>query len=658
MVNNQDLKKLEEQKAIEKLNEEAPDPKQRQFQSWFGRVVMFLAFAYAMYHVVTALMPLPNLMQRSIHVGFGLILAFLLYKTHQKTKIGNRISIVDILAILIAILSTIYIVVNYLDIMRNPSSSTTLGLTLGFLLLLIILEGARRVMGMAFPIIAIIMLGYAFLGPHLPSFLAHRGVSFTQMFQQLYLSPLGYFGQVTGVIASVISVFIIFGSILIVTGGGRTFMDIALLIAGKRTGGPAKVAVVSSGMFGLINGSAAANVAVTGNFNIPMMKKLGYKPAFAGAVESTASNGGQLVPPIMGAAAFVMAEIINTPYSEIIKAAIIPAMLFYLGVLMSVHFYSKKKNIKGLQDSSEVQSAKEVLRFSKLIHLFGPIAAFLYFIVRGFTPQNAGFWAIAIAVILFLIFDKQSIVTKFGKLYKGFVNGGIGIIMMAILGSTAQIIVSVLGQTGLGVRFSSIIANINDVSLLFGLIVAMVIAIILGMGIPTVAAYVVAASVLGPPLVSAGLDPITAHLFLFYFALISGITPPVCTSVYVAAAIAKANWLRTSFWALLIGLSGFIIPYMFVYGNELLLNGTVGAILITTLTAMIGVVGLSAATMGYLIRDNKVYETIILAIGSLLLVIPHVALDLIGFLLISIIFVVQFIKNRKSVISGVGTVKA
>jgi TRAP transporter 4TM/12TM fusion protein len=660
LSDNQENESLEEQEKtmLKKLNEEAPDPKLRYFNSWFSKGVTFLAFLYAAFHVYTAVMPLPNLMQRSIHVGLGLVLAFLLYKTYQKKK-DNRVPILDWIAILIAIVSALYIVFNYMDIMRNPSSSTPLALTLGFLLMFVILEGARRVMGIIFPVIAVVMLGYAFLGPYLPTFLAHRGVTFTQMIQQLYLSPLGYYGQVTGIIASVVGVFIVFGSILIVTGGGRTFMDIALLVAGRRTGGPAKVAVVSSSMFGLINGSAAANVAVTGNFSIPMMKKLGYKPSLAGAVEATASTGGQLVPPIMGAAAFVMAEIINTPYSEIVKAAIIPAMLFYLGVIMSVHFYSKKRDIKGLENESQIKSTREVLQLNKILHLFVPIVVFIYFIIRGYTPQSAGFWAIIVAVVLFLVFDQQPITERLQKLYKGFVNGGIGIILMAALGSTAQIIVSVLGQTGLGVRFSSMIANINDVHLIFGLIVAMVITIILGMGVPTVAAYVIAASVIGPPLVSAGLEPLTSHLFLFYFALISGITPPVCTSVYVAASVAKANWFRTSLWAMVIGLSGFIIPYMFIYGEGLLLKGSFLSIFTTVLTAVIGIVTLSAATMGYLIRENKVYETLILLIGSLLLIVPHILSSLVGLFLISAVLMMQFIKNKKNILGEeVKTIKS
>jgi TRAP transporter 4TM/12TM fusion protein len=651
MGNDKGENKLEEQakNALEQLNEEAPDPNFRDFKAWFSKGITFLAFLYGLFHVYTAIMPFPNLIQRSIHLGFGLILAFLLYKVYSKEK-GNRVPIVDWIAILIAICTAIYICYNYLFILKNPSFSTPLGITLGFLLLLIILEGARRAIGIVFPVIAVIMLAYAFLGPHLPAFMAHRGVTFTQMIQQLYLSPLGYYGQITGVISTVIGVFIVFGSILVATGGGRVFMDIALLVAGKRTGGPAQVAVVSSGMFGVVNGSAAANVAVTGTFTIPMMKKLGFKPAYAGGVEAVASTGGQLVPPVMGAAAFIMADMISTPYSVIAKTAIIPAILFYLGILMSVYFYSKKRNIKGIEDASQIKTAREVFQLNKILHLFIPLAAFIYFIFIGFTPQGAGFWAIITAIIVFFAVDKHSLKEKFNKIYKGFVNGGIGIIILAIIGGTAQIVVSVLGQTGLAVKFSSIIASVVEVHIIWGLMAAMVICIILGMGIPTVAAYVVAASVVAPALVSAGLDPLTAHLFLFYFSLMSGITPPVCTSAYVAGSIAKANWFNTALWAMLLGLSGFIVPYMFVFGEGLLLIGDALTILITVLTAAIGVSCLSAATMGYLMRENHVYESLILLIGSLLLIIPHILLSIIGLLLVSIVFVTQFIKNRKNIV--------
>lgn len=636
---------------LEQLNEEADAPNQRPLTRALAKMTGFLAFVFALFHVYTALYPLPNMVQRSVHVSFGLVLAFMLYKT-RKAERRSQVPWYDWAAIVVAILAALYIAVNYVDILRNPSESTWFSLTLGLLLMIVVLEGARRVIGLAFPLIGLAMLAYAFLGPHLPGMLAHRGVTFQQMFQQLYLSPLGFYGTVTGVIATVISVFIVFGSILLVTGGGKTFMDLALLLAGRRVGGPAKVAVVSSGMFGLVNGSAAANVAVTGNFTIPMMKKLGYKPAFAGAVEAVASTGGQLVPPIMGAAAFVMAELINTPYSAIMKAAIIPAFLYYLCALMSVHFWSKRYNLVGLPQSVIAASAGDVLTVRRLLPLIAPIVVLLVMILRGYTPQTAGFWAIVTSIGLFLATDSRAFSEKLAVLYKGLVNGGKGLIMMAVLGACSQIIVSVIGQTGLGVRFSSLISSMNEASLWIGLFVAMVIVLILGMGIPTVAAYVVSASVVAPPFITAGIDPLTVHLFLFYFALISAITPPVCTAIYVAAAIARTGWWETAMFSLKIGFSSFLVPYIFVYGDELLMRGGAGEVLLAIVTAAIGVIALSSAMMGFMLRMNRSYESILLFIGAVLMVIPGWLTDVIGFVLVVFVLGCQYFSKHEVKMDG------
>lgn len=820
----------------EEFTEEVSNDSEKIISNNWEKVILFIAFSYGTYHFITAIYPLPKLVQTSIHLGFGVVLALLIYKDKAnfksnqitigliiifiinvfrieglsisiallvlfsilgfffknkfKTKVlwtdlllialllvalssvlldwgGTHISylvlivgtltlfrryvsvtiisvllsiyllaflyinragllfsengatilwgclvvsiiatfiwlfmfykkktlsipLYDLIAIIFVIGATSFIALNFDYIANNPGTSTTPLIILGGILLLSILEAARRTLGMIFPLLAIIFIAYGLFGPYFDGIIGHRGLESKQLIEELYLSFRGFYGTVTGVTATVIGIFIVFGSVLMVTGGGRTFIDLATLIAGKQVGGPAKVAVLSSGMFGLVNGSAAANVAVTGNFTIPLMKKAGYKPQFAAAVEAVASTGGQLVPPVMGAVVFVMAEMIDTPYSAIMKAAIIPAFLFYVAALMSVHFQSKKMNIKPIEDPKMLVARKDVITFGRILPLFGPFSILLYLIVKGYSPETSAFWATVLAITLYFIFTKvryaynhkriipiligfitlfiasfifktqESIILgfiamilsflivdsketklKLKKLTKGMIDAGKGLVIISVLAGCAQIIIVIIGQTGLGVKFSSFINLMNESSLLLGLVVAMVISLILGMGIPTVAAYVIAASVVGVPLIQAGIDPLTAHLFLFYFALLSGITPPICSSVFVAAAIAKANWIKTAMYSLRIGLSAFIIPFMFVYGEQLLMKGSLFEIIFSTITAFIGVVALTAGTIGYFSKKNKVWETVLLIIGAIMSIAPNIMISILGILFITIIYLIQ-----------------
>lgn len=626
------------------------------------------------------------------------LLALILGIIFKATKKKLPIPVFDICAMIFVVSASLFIILKQNFIANNPGDSSTALFIFGGILLLCILEAARRVMGIVFPLLALIFIIYGLFGPHFDGILGHRGLTSEQLIQELYISFRGYYGMVTSVTANVVGMFVVFGAILMVTGGGKTFMDLAMWIAGKRTGGPAKVAVVSSGMFGLVNGSAAANVAVTGSFTIPLMKKIGYKPHFAAAVEAVASTGGQLVPPIMGAAVFVMAELIDTPYSAIMKAAVIPAFLFYLSAMMCVHFRSKKRNLKGIDDENLIVRRKDVINLERLMPLFVPIAVLLYLIIDGYTPEAAAFWASILSIVFYFVFGSVKrvythkrliplgigilagggfslvmntsealltgfIVTlilfagldfneskeKFVRLIYGFVDAGKGLIMIAVLAGCAQIIIVIIGQTGLGVKFSSLISSFNESSLFLGLLVSMVICIILGMGVPTVAAYVIAASVVGVPLTQAGIDPVSAHLFLFYYALLSGITPPICAAVFIAAALARTNWLKTAFDALRIALPSFLIPFLFIYGESLLMRGSVVEIFVSVITAIIGIVGLSAGTMGYFLRENKLWETPILIVASILAIVPNVITSMVGIVIIGAILLVQKFKGRDGI---------
>lgn len=443
-----------------------------------------------------------------------------------------------------------------------------------------------------------------------------------------------------GISATMLAMFGIFGAVLSATGGAQTFIKIGQALTGKTVGGPGKVALVASGLFGMISGSAMANVVATGTFTIPLMKKSKYSSEWAAAISAVGSTGGQIMPPMMGAGAFIMAQLISVSYLKIAVSAIIPAVLYYLGAFVALHFLSLKLRITGKLE-------KEKISFIEYTIIIVPIVVFLFFLINNFTVTLAAFWATIIAIITCAIcyFVQTKNIAQTAKdttklCYKVSLQGASSILDMASLLAGAQIAISLIAMTGFGVKLSDIIVSVGQNNLFFCLILSMLVCIILGMGLPTTAAYVLAAAILAPALISLGLKPLIAHLFVFYFSALATITPPVCAAVFLSAGIAEANWLKTGWLSCLLAIPAFIVPYTFAYNQSLLLIGNPLMIVISTVSAILGVVVIGVSIAGYTNKKVSMVFRIAMFAGGIMLVIPSVMWSIVG-LIISVVAIMM-----------------
>ena len=629
------------------------EPDARELGGPIGTVVAALSAAFALFHIATAapfVGSFPDLIQRSVHLAFAFVLCFLLYPARPGRSPARRPTAVDAILAAAALVALIYVIRHYDWIMENPADSTPTGVILGTVLTLLALEAARRTIGLVFTLLGVVAIAYAYFGASIPGIWGHRGFSWVTIQESLYLSTQGILGSVTGISATLVAVFLVFGAILYHTGGGETFVDLAKLIAGRSHGGPAKVSIFSSAFFGTISGSAVANVVVDGIFNIPLMKRMKYKPEFAAAVEATASSGGQIMPPVMGAGAFIMAELLQISYTQVAIAAALPAILFYLGGGAAVHFEARRLNL-GTIPRELIPRAREVFAWRRSAALFIPVILLTYSLLQGYTAQTSTFWSILASLVIFVLSGSSlaDCRLRLASLGRAFAAGGRGIVLVATLIAAAGIVIGMINLTGVGVKLSEFIIGAARGSFFEALLLAMLVCLVLGMGLPTTAAYVLAASVVAPALIKLGALPIAAHLFVFYFAIISAITPPVCAAVYVAAAIARADWLKSALVATRLGLAGFIAPYMFIYAPALLWHGSFVEIAWVTITACAGVIALAAGSMGYLIRPAGVLERIALIAAALLLIKPGLATDIAGFSLFAAVFAIQQLRPMTAV---------
>jgi len=633
---------------IEPEKVDIKDPDEKAARSLKGKAAVVagaIAVLLACFQLYTAYAgAFPDLIQRSVHIGLAMVLGFMMYSARDRSP-NDRLSVPDLLLAILGAVVCTYAAINYDRIVMNPGISNPVDLIFGVIATLLVIEMTRRILGWILPFIAILTVIYAYVGPYLPDTFAHRGFSTEYILETLYMSTSGIWGNVTGVSATIMAGFLIFGSLLFYTGGGETFVDLAKALAGRSYGGPAKVSCISSALFGTISGSAVANVVVDGVFNIPLMKKLGYRPEFAGAVEATASTGGQIMPPVMGAGAFIMAEFISTPYLKIALAATIPALLYYLGVTASIHFGARKDNLPRIPREL-IPSIRKTL--PKSASLFVPVTLLVYLMMTGRDPTTSVFWATVAAAALYLAGIRSAVTLRerVVNLVKALEAGGKSIVMIAALCACAQIVIGMFNLTGLGIKISELVIGLSMGIEFLALFFTMVVCVILGMGLPTTAAYVLAASVAGPALIKLGIAPLAAHLFIFYFAIMSAITPPVCAAVFAAAAIARSNWLTTGWLAVKIGFAGFIVPFLFVYRPALLFLGSPGEAVWSSLGSIIGVMAMAGAAMGYFGDRSRWYESILLAIGSFCLLKPGLITDLIGFALVGALYVYQ--KRRRA----------
>lgn len=590
----------------------------------------------------------PNIIQRSIHIGVILFIGFATLPWRRGVNRPKRppLRAIDLAIMAGVLVSTVYTVLSYERIVMNPGNASTVDLLVAVFIIIVILEGSRRALGWVFPLLIGGMLVYAFAGPVLPGLWAHKGLNLKFILETLYMTTNGVWGQITGISATIVATFVIFGAILLETGGGKTFIDLSTWATQKTTGGGPKMAIMASTLFATISGNGPANVAATGTFTIPMIKKMGYRPEFAAAVEATASSGGQIAPPIMGAGAFVMAEMIGIPYAKIALGGVIPALLFYWGVFASVHFYVLK-DYQNVQSGSYVQF-RDIVGFEKVIQLVLPLLILIIMLIRGYMPTYAAFAGSVAAIIVYFVFSRsmQDIKKRFLACLNALESAGRGLIQIGILVASAQIVVTLISLTGLSVKVSQLLFTLTGGQIGPSLFLAMVICVLMGMGVPTVAAYILCATVCVPPLVSLGLNPFSVHMFVFYFAVMSAVTPPVCTSVYVAASIASSEWSKTARLSVLLALPGFIVPFVFVYSPGMLLLGTSIDICKAIISGVIGVTALSGAITGYFCGRANPIQRSLLYLGAITSLEPSLVGDIMGFFCLGTVICWQFWRRR------------
>ena len=609
-----------------------------------AKITTWIAIAMSSYHIYTGAFGAPEaLLHRSIHLMFTMVLIFFLYPfSKEKGAYISRLG--DFVLLGISLGGILYLFFNYeYFITRYPyvHPLSAADMAIGILFVLALLEAARRSIGLAMPITAIAFLIYAYVGPYLPGLLRHAGFNTEVIVDQLYMTTEGIFGIPLGVSATYVILFVIFGVFLEKSGTGQFFMELAAATTGKAAGGPGKIAVVSSGLFGTISGSAVANVMVTGQFTIPMMKRTGFQPHFAGAVEATASTGGQIMPPVMGAAAFVMAEFMGIPYLTVCKHAIIPAILYYLSVFMAVHFEALRTDLRGMLEAPPPLAAVLLSRG----HLLFPVVVMLYILFEGYTPMYACIFSIIAAILLANVKKETRMGLK--KILNALEDGAKGTLQVACACACAGIIIGIVNLTGLGLKFTGFVLYLAGESLAPALLFTMIAGIILGMGLPTTAAYIVMAALLVPGLVKLGIVPIAAHMFAFYYAIISAITPPVALAVYAGAGLAGSNIWKTGLAAVRIGAPGFIIPFMFAYEPSLLFVGSAWEILSSFISASIGVIMLAGGLIGWFVSKTNMGERFLLVVGAVLLIKPGIYTDIAGLIFLGIVIGLQRARKKK-----------
>ena len=629
----------------------------------FIKIAAVVAFCMTSFHIFTGFHGLYDYVtQRGIHLAFALTLILLtqpLYKHVFKDKFAGSQAfravcrVIDIALIILAWVSVIFAMDEVHHLTERLSKTTWKAYFAGAVLSLIVLECARRTVGYIMPILALIFVAYALAGPNLPYAIAHRGYSIERICKFLATDLDGLFGTTMSVSASVIFMFVMFGSFLEASGCSDFINKIAISLTGKIKSGPALSAVVASGLMGSINGSAVANVVGTGTFTIPLMKSRGYKPQFAGGVESVASTGGQILPPVMGSGAFLMVAFTEQKYIAIVIAAVIPALLYYWGCAVAVITQSELIEIS-MMDEKDIPKTKEVLKDGWIYLLILGILITALLVIQ-LSPLYSALWATC-SVPIIMLFDKKKRFT-FKDIPSAMVKSGFSAMSIVIGCACAGIVVGMVSLTGIGVIFGDMMIQLAHSMLFPSLVFTAITCVILGMGLPTTAAYVIAASILAPSLIKLGLTPLTSHLFVFYFACLSAITPPVALAAYAGAGIAKCSPMTTAVEACKLGFAGFIVPFAFCYSPAMMMQGTVPEILSVFLTAFIGTAVISGGFQGWLFWRLNIIERIILIASGLLLFIPGSVTDIAGLAITAALLLLnlkkwekgpKFLMNRKA----------
>ena len=615
------------------------------YTGWPKKIIAAIAITFSVFQLYTAIFGvLDAQLQRAIHLGFGLALAYLLYPFRRAWTRDHYFHPIDIVFAVLGAATPAYLVIQYRELITRAGTVSPVDTVVGGLGILLVIEATRRVVGLPMVTVVLAFIAYAFLGPYMPGVLAHRGLTPEQLIGHLYFTTEGIFGIPLGVSSTFIFLFILFGAYLESTGLGKFFIDLANALAGWASGGPAKVAVLSSGLMGTVSGSSVANVVGTGSLTIPMMKKLGYNANFAGAVEAAASTGGQLMPPVMGAAAFLMAEFVGVPYIDVVKAAAIPALLYFTGVWLGVHFEAKRKKLKGIP-RAELPNPLTLLK--ERGHLAIPLVVIVYLLVAGYTPMRAALVAIFLSIICAML--RKSTRMKPIEIVYGLERGAKGVLGVLVACASAGIIIGVVTKTGVGLRLASGLIDLAGGMLLPAMFFTMITAIVLGMGVPTTANYVITSTIAAPALEQMGVPVLAAHMFVFYFGIIADVTPPVALAAYAGAGISGGNALKTGVHASKLAIAAFIIPYVFVLSPVLLMvDATPLALVSVTLSALLGMIAISSALCGFLADHCRPYERLLLIIAGLLMIKPGGITDLVGLVLFVVILVMQYRRAKET----------
>lgn len=607
-------------------------------------LVFGIAIGLALFHLYTASIGgMTSYAQSAIHWAF--VSSYIIITRPLKFKGGKFI---DLILLLLSVFISLYVIILQAKAVQSAGIYTGTEVLISVLSVICVLLISTRMLGKILPIISILFILYGLYGRYVPGVFKTGKFSFQRLMTELYANvSSGLYGQTLYVSAQFIFLFVLFGALLELTGAGTFFVDLAFSIAGKARGGPAQAAVYSSMLMGTINGSGAANVVTTGTFTIPLMKKVGYKGSVAGAIEAVSSSGGQIMPPVMGAVAFLMSELTGIEYGKIAIAALIPSILYYLTLSLSVYFTARKENIPAA-DKSELKHFSKVLKEGWLF--FAPLVVLVFMLVKGYSAKKAAFYAILITLAVGFIKDHKNM--SFKNILNALKSALAGIAPIAAACITAGIIMSVINITGLGLKISGIITGIANGNLMIALILAMFTSLLLGMGLPTSAAYMVLAVLVAPAIIKMGVAPLAAHLFILYFGALSTITPPVALSTFAAAGIAEANIWETGKDAMKLAATGFIIPFVFAYNYELLMVGSVGSIAFAFITALIGCLFLSMALIGWGGKDLNMLSRLILVPCAIGLFISHpIIYNVIGFVVGCAILLLSLKLNKKEVIA-------
>ncbi|WP_126428653.1 TRAP transporter permease [Brevibacillus marinus] len=607
---------MNEKKAQEILQTYDREASYRVFTNkWLRLLISVICVAFALYHLYAVFSPIVTLKHRSLHVAIILFLIFLLYPGWKRSS-REKLSLFDTLLSLLALATAGYIFLYYLDIVNRGGLPSAWDVCFGALLCVLVLEASRRVAGWELTVMAAVAVAYAYLGPYLPGDFGHRGYTFADIVNYMYVTTEGVYGTAIAVSASYIILFIIFGAFLSKTGMGALFNDLSLALAGSSKGGPAKVGVIASAVHGSINGSAVASVVTTGAFTIPMMKRVGYKPEFAAGVEATAAVGGQILPPVMGAAAFIMAETLGVSYITIAIAALIPALLYYFGLLVQVHLRADKDHLEGLR-KEELPRVSQVLK--ERGHLLLPLIILVVLLMMGYTPTLVAVVTIAATVVIAAF--RRSSRMNLRDILQALENGVRDTLGVAAACAAVGITVGVFSLTGFGLKLANIILVLGQGSLFLTLLFTMVASIVLGLGLPSIPCYIITATMAAPALAAYGVDPLVSHLFVFYFGAIANLTPPVALAAFAGAGIAGSDPQRTGWVSCKLALAGFVVPFIFVYKPQMLIHdASVVEILLVVVTSALAIVALAAATEGYIFAKlNWLLRLLLIAAGVLMM---------------------------------------